>query len=242
MKHLFLAAAIILGLPGFLLAGSSPPFAITNYGNFRQMMHTGKTEGVIGLQEALDLPHVYAVGAIAQGAGEITVIDSRIWLDYGAEGLGHAKNRIPAGEEAVLLVRAQVEKWLAVKVPEDMFLQELHVFILTQAEAHGLAPEEPFPFLLEGSFYNVDWHLVNGKRTPAAGQQHFPPFNKLTEHRDQAEGTIIGFYSAANQGVYTHPGESWHLHIVFAKEEKAGHLDTLAVKQGTILRLPARGD
>jgi alpha-acetolactate decarboxylase len=237
MKYLLLSAVIIFCQPVFSFAQSPVPFAITNYGNFKQMMHTGKTDGVVNLQEALDLPHIYAVGAIAQGAGEITVIDGQVWLDYSADGLGNAQRKIPAGEKAVLLVRAQVENWLSVKVPEDMSIQALHVFILAQAEAHGLDPMEPFPFLLEGSFYKVDWHLVNGKRTPAAGQKHFPPFNKLTDHRDQAEGMVIGFYSASNQGAYTHPGESWHLHIVFDTEE-AGHLDALSVKEGALLKLP----
>lgn len=119
-----------------------------------------------------------------------------------------------------------------------MSRQELHVFILTQAEAHGLDATEPFPFVLEGSFYDVDWHLVNGKKEPSNDHKHFAPFNKLTDHRDQAEGIVIGFYSASNQGVYTHPGESWHLHIVFEKEEKAGHLDKISVKEGTLLKLP----
>ena len=229
---------IILGLAGLTSAEASGPFGLTHYGHFKKMVHMGKTEGVVKLQEALDLPHVYAVGAIAQGAGEITVIDSRVWLDYGAEGLGNSIKTIPTDEEAVLLVRTQVEDWYPVKVPEDMSIQTLHVFILSEAEAHGLDPEEPFPFLLEGNFYDVDWHVVNGKRVPAAGQKHFPPFNKLTDHRDQAEGTVIGFYSAANQGVYTHPGESWHLHIVFDTEDEAGHLDSLTVKEGTLLKLP----
>ena len=51
-------------------------------------------------------------------------------------------------------------------------------------------------------------------------------------------GKIIGFYSAANQGVYTHPGESWHLHLVIEKEGKAGHIDAFSVRKGTVLKLP----
>ncbi len=238
MKHLLITAVIIIGLAGPTIAQSSGPFAITHYGHFKKMMHTNKTDGVVNLHETLDLPHVFAVGATAQGTAEITVIDSRIWLDYGAEGLGNAKRTVPADEEAVILVRAQVKEWLSVKVPADMDSQELHVFILARAEAHGLDPKEPFPFLLEGDFYNVDWHVINGRKATSDGHKQGGIFNKIKEHRDQAGGTVIGFYSASNQGVYTHPGESWHLHIVFEKEEKAGHLDALSVKHGTLLRLP----
>lgn len=238
MKHLLITAVIILGLAGLTSAQSSGSFAITHYGHYKKMIHMKKTDGVVNLQEALDLQHVFAVGATAQGTAEITVIDSRVWLDYGADGLGNAKGTVPADEEAVLLVRAQVEEWQEVEVPEDMNISELYVFILAQAEAHGLDTKEPFPFLLEGGFYDVDWHVLNGTKAASGGHKQGGIFKKITEHRDQTGGTVIGFYSAASQGVFTHPGESWHLHIVFEKEEKAGHLDEVSVKQGTLLKLP----
>jgi len=243
MKQILTAVVIILGLTVPASAQPANPFAIASYGNFKKMMHTGITDGVVNLREALDLPHVYGVGAIAHGTGEITVVDGRVWLDYGADGPGNAEESIPADAKAVLLVRAQVEEWLSVKVPEDMGSQELHVFILAQAEAHGLDTGKPFPFLLEGEFYDVDWHVVNGKRTASEDHvKHFGIYNKAKGHRDQTGGTVLGFYSASSQGVYTHPGESWHLHIVFAKEDMAGHLDRATVKQGTVLKLPASRD
>ena len=51
-------------------------------------------------------------------------------------------------------------------------------------------------------------------------------------------GLVVGFYSAALQGVFTHPGESWHLHVVFENEGKAGHADDISVGQGAVLKLP----
>jgi alpha-acetolactate decarboxylase len=242
VKHLILSAIILLGQVTLTFAQPSDPFAVTHYGQFKYMMHTGKTDGVVNLKEALDRPHVFAVGAIAQGTGEITVIDGRVWLNYGADGLGDSREKVPPGEKAVLLVRAQVEDWISVNVPEDMAGEKMHVFLLAEAESHGLDIGKPFPFLLEGSFSDVDWHVVNGRRESSGDHKQWGIFNKLTEHRDQTDGTVIGFFSAAEQGVYTHPGESWHLHIVFADEGKAGHLDALAVKQGTVLKLPVNRD
>ena len=238
MKHLLITAVIILGLVGLTSAQSSGPFAITHYGHFKKMIHMKKIDGVVNLQEAFDVTNVFAVGATAQGTAEITVIDSRVWLDYGADGLGNAKGTVPADEEAVLLVRAQVKEWLVVKVPADMNISEMQVFILAQAESHNININAPFPFLLEGGFYDVDWHVLNGTKAASGGHKQGGIFKKITEHRDQTGGTVIGFYSAASQGVFTHPGESWHLHIVFEKEEKAGHLDAVSVKQGTLLKLP----
>ena len=238
MKHLLITVVIILGLVGLTSAQSSAPFSLTHFGHFKKMMHSRNVDGVVNLQEALDVPHVFAVGATAGGTGEITVIDNKVWLDYGADGLGNAEREVTAGEKAVLLVRAQVEEWQEVKITEDMSASAMHVFILDQAESHNVDITAPFPFLLEGNFYDLDWHVVNGLKSSPGGHKQGGIFNKVKEHRDKTGGTVIGFYSAASQGVFTHPGELWHLHIVFEKEEKAGHLDEVSVKQGTLLKLP----
>jgi len=63
-------------------------------------------------------------------------------------------------------------------------------------------------------------------------------FHKVEEHRAETSGAVIGFYSAALQGVFTHPNESWHLHVIFEEEGAAGHVDAISVRAGAILRLP----
>lgn len=229
---------MILGMSSQAFGQETVPFALTSYGDFKKMMRMKETAGVVDLQKAVDLPHVFAVGATAQGIGEITVIDGEPWLDYGSDGLGNAQKTIPAGEEALLLVRSQVEEWHSVQVPRDMELLDLHLFILSQAEVQGLDREKPFPFLLEGTFGMVDWHVLNGVKQMPSDHNKDGIFNKLHEHREKTSGTVVGFFSAANQGEYTHPGESWHLHMLLKEEGKAGHIDALSVRQGTILKLP----
>lgn len=240
MKHLLIFSTIFLILVSQASGQESSPFSLTHFGHFKKMMHSRNVDGVVNLQKALDLPHIYAVGATAFGTGEITVIDSKIWLDYGADGLGNTEREVTANEKAVLLVRARVEEWQEVKIPENMNIVEMRVFILDQAKSHNIDINVPFPFLLEGSFYDLDWHVINGLKSSPGGHKKGGIFKKEKEHRDKTGGTVIGFFSAANQGVFTHPGESWHLHIVFKKEEKAGHLDAISVRQGTLLKLPIK--
>lgn len=43
---------------------------------------------------------------------------------------------------------------------------------------------------------------------------------------------ILGFYSADIQGVFTHPGESWHTHVIIKNENKAGHVEKFGVGKG----------
>jgi hypothetical protein len=38
--------------------------------------------------------------------------------------------------------------------------------------------------------------------------------------------------------VFTHPGDSWHLHVLFSDEKKAGHVDEIVVQKDTVLKLP----
>ena len=111
----------------------------------------------------------------------------------------------------------------------------MRAFILTEAAASGIDTKAPFPFLLEGRYFDLDWHVVNGLR--ASGGDH-DVYDRIYEQQAGNAGLIVGFYSADIQGVFTHPGESWHLHLVIALEGKAGHVDAVSVRGGTILKLP----
>ena len=88
-----------------------------------------KNERGGNLQKAIPSVNGYAVGAIQQGLGEITVIDSKIWLDYGKDGLGNSSNNIPAGEQAVILATSQVENWQTIKVNNTFSKKNLFEFI-----------------------------------------------------------------------------------------------------------------
>ncbi len=244
MKQLIVSALIFPLLMTSSLAQETAPFSLKHYGHFKKMMHMKKTDGVVDLKQAISAPHIYGVGAPAHGTGEITVIDGKLWLDYGADGLGDAQHSPSKDEQAVILVTAAVAKWRNITVPEDMNAVKLHAFILTQASANGLNTKKPFPFMLEGQYFDLDWHVLNGLKPKgghsgaAAAGDHKGLYKKTKEHQADNAGKIVGFYSAANQGVYTHPGESWHLHLVIEKEGKAGHIDAVSVRNGTVLKLP----
>ena len=215
-------------------------FNMKSYGHFKKMVHMKKTEGVVNIQEAIPPVNGYAVGAIQKGIGEITVINSEVWLDYGKDGIGHSVNSIPADEKAVLLVTSQVEKWQEISVQNQLSKERLFTFILEQAEQHGLDVNAPFPFILEGSFNNLLFHVINGQNPKFAGHGKKGYFLKqIKEERNKQKAIVIGFYSADTQGVFTHPGESWHLHTVIQDENIGAHVDDISILNGSILKLPA---
>ena len=241
MKMVFWPILVILV---FLYCYSGTSFAndfnVKSYGYFKKMVHRKKTEGVVDLQTAIPPVNGYAVGAIQKGLGEITVINSEVWLDYGNDGIGHSVNSAPADEQAVLLVTSQIEKWQEILLQDQLSKERLFKFILEQAEQHGLDTNAPFPFVLEGSFDNLSLHVINGQNPKFGGHGKVGHlFKQIKEERNKQKAIVIGFYSASTQGVYTHPGESWHLHAVIQDENIGAHVDDISILNGSILKLPA---
>lgn len=214
-------------------------FKVTNYGHYKKMIHMKKTQGVIRLADAVASANSFAVGAIQQGLGEITVINGKVWLDYGADGIGNSLNTIPADEQAVLLAVAQVKDWQDIHIINALSQQELFETILEKAKKLGLNIEKPFPFLLEGEFSKLLIHVINGKNPNFKGHGGKEKlFYQEKEQRENQQATIVGFYSASSQGVYTHPGESWHLHAVIRDKNIGAHVDDISTNENVILKLP----
>ena len=220
-----------------LEATANGPFNLHHYGHFKKMVHRRNSRGAVKLKKAISTANVYAVGAISGGRGEITVIDGRVWLDYGQDGLGNAVSE-PGEESAVLLVTSTVSEWHEVSVPKAMSRHQLQVFILAQAEQINLSIRDPFPFLMTGNFPSLELHVINGENPEFSGHGsgHFYQMHKTSRKKQSAQ--IVGFYSADTQGVYTHPGDSWHLHAVLADEQAGTHVDNLSVNQEVKLMLP----
>ena len=214
---------------------------IASFGNYKKMIHSKNTEGVVNLNAAIPALNSYAVGAIQQGLGEITIIDGKVWLDYGKDGIGNSLNSIPADEKAVLLATSQVEEWQSSKIEQALSQAELFQVILEKAEEIGMNKNEPFPFLLEGNFNDLIIHVINGENPNFDGHGGKAKLLKQTkEDRKNQNATIIGFYSANNQGVYTHPGESWHLHAVLVDENIGAHVDGISTNKNVVLKLPSQ--
>jgi len=224
----------------FAYAGEKDlPFNLKHYGNFKEMVYMKKVDGVVDLKAALAGKHTYAVGAIKNAEGEITVYDGKVLLSYGKDGLDKVTREIPSGEQAELLVTAEAEKWKEAVIPKDMDERELYSFILDKAKDAGIDIKKPFPFLIEGRIKDLVWHVINGTETNMHGKKHgYGALKSIIEKREQVSAVIVGFYSADIQGVFTHPGESWHTHVILDDEKKAGHIEKFSAGKGAILKLP----
>ena len=101
----------------------------------------------------------------------------------------------------------------------------------------------PFPFLLEGNFDKLTLHVINGQNPEFQGHGgKVTLFRQIKEERNNQVASVVGFYSAGNQGVYTHPGESWHLHAVIRDENVGAHVDDISTHKNVILKLPLKNN
>ncbi len=83
----FLFTALSIGAVNSIAFAES--INLKSYGKYKRMIHMNNTEGVIGLKKAIPAKNSYAVGAIQNGSDEITVLNGKVYLDYGKDGMGN---------------------------------------------------------------------------------------------------------------------------------------------------------
>ncbi len=141
------------------------------HGALRAMMHEGQTGAMVTLDSMLPNPHLYAVGALADLSGEVTIGGGKAYLSYPeAEGRTEVTTRSAAG--AALLVSAVVPSWQSVSTRHAIRFEELDEEIARLAAAAGMSLDRRFPFLLEGDFEDLHWHVIDGSRLTAGGASH----------------------------------------------------------------------
>jgi acetolactate decarboxylase len=172
----------------------------------------------------------YAVGALADLAGEVTILGGDVVL-------------ATAGDEpadgAALLVVADVPAWTSFPVAEPIALDRLGVEIARLAGAAGWPSDARVPFLVEGDVEDLRWHVIDGRRLPSGPATHADHLEAAQRfHEPRARATLVGFYSDHDQGVFTHHGETTHVHCVLP-DRRSGHVDAVVIPKGAVVRVPA---
>ncbi len=210
------------------------------YGSLREILHQGRTGATVTLAELLPDSDLYALGALAGLAGEITIIGGRAYLSY-AEDARRTRTEVTSRSDAAaaLLVAARVTLWRKVVTRNTIRFEDLDDAIGRLAVSVGLDPEHRFPFLLEGTFVDLRWHVIDGRRLAGRRSSHAGHLAaSIRGHRERASAVLLGFYSLTDQGTFTHRGSHIHLHCVLAREPAAGHVDHVTLPPGTIVEFP----
>ena len=212
------------------------------HGTLRAMFHEGQTGSMVALDAMLPNPNLYAVGALADLSGEVTVVSGKAYLSY-ADGADRTRTEVTSQSNigAALFVSAEVRAWHSVTTEHPIRFEILDEEIAKLAAAAGMNLDERFPFLLEGSFDDLQWHVIDGRRLSFGGTSHQDHMEAAVKMKlERAPATLVGFYSRGDEGVFTHMGSKTHIHCVVDEPISAGHVDHVSIPTGTTVKFPAR--
>jgi hypothetical protein len=166
------------------------------------MFHEGLVGPTVTLDAVLPNPNLYAGGALANLAGEVTVVGGKAYLSYPEDGAARTESPARTNAAATLLVAADVPAWRSVTVGSPIRFEELDEQIANLAVAAGMSLDERFPFLLQGEFEDLQWHVIDGRRLTGGGESHQDHLKAVIQSkRERGSATLVGFYSQGDQGV-----------------------------------------
>lgn len=217
---------------------SLPHVDVSTWGTMREVLREGRSDGRVGLPTLATSASV-GVGAMANLAGEVTILDGRVLVvEGGARGSGREETAKPRvrdavdGDSATLLVLANVPTWEQVPVGSCGSYAELETAIAKQLRRRGSDLASPQPVRVRGRARHLALHVIAGA-CPVANPSGPPPW-RFSGSVEEVE--LVGFYVEEAAGRLTHHNRSSHLHAV--ADQLMGHLDEVALEDAVLL-LPA---
>lgn len=197
----------------------------------------GDLSAVMAVDSLSKKEHLYALGALKDLKGELQIFDGKSFTTKVQDSAVVVDNSFD--QEASLIVYANVSDWIAVSIPATVNSQKsLEEFIEAKAAAHGFSLEKPVPFLIEGTAKSLRWHVIDW---PNGDNQHTHEKHRtsgLNGNLENAEVTVVGFFSLHHTAVFTHHTTNVHMHFKTQDGQLAGHLDQLELGSDMILKLP----
>ena len=249
MTTSILAAAVLFSLPGLTQADEIPEPDLTSrfmqYGEMHEAIGQKKSHGRVRLGELVKQPNVYAVGALENLTGEITINNGEIIVTRVGESGEVEPTAEPSTLQATMLAGASVKSWTSYPVAHDVDHQNFDDFVAKAASASEVDIEKPFVFLVEGEFTDVRLHVINGacpvharmKKSDISAEDQ--PFEKTFA---KINGTLIGVFAKDAVGKLTHPATMTHVHIIY-KDDKTGveltaHVEQVGLVARSTLKMP----
>lgn len=235
--------SIFLTLFLCLFAGSiqaQPMYTVEYFGALRATIQNGDISANANLADFKDQEHLYALGAFENLKGEILILDGKSYSTRAENG--DQVQFIDAFEEkANLLVTAQVESWQEIELIGDIHtMADLQDALEEAAGKHGTDMDSPFPFLIEGNFGELKWHVIDW---PEGDKEHTHQKHQTSGPHGVLENRgmkILGFWSDSHHGIFTHHSTNLHMHFITEDKTLAGHLDDLENGRNLTLYFPKR--
>lgn len=197
------------------------------------MLGQGQTQGRVPIHDILRRPGAIGVGALENLEGEVTIFEGHSWLSIGTPKAFESSDR-----QAALLAVAYLPQWIEIVCTTEIGAKEFDTVIRARAEDVGIDTEKPFPFSIEGRL-TVEAHVVRGACPHAGATKEAGVPERISFSTSNAAGTLVGFYADHSEGSLTHHGSKTHVHVLlFDDTPRSGHVDSVSVAPGSIIRLP----
>ena len=221
----------------FLTGCSSQTVTVRQYGGMRDALRMGNTQSRVTFKEISSKPHAFAVGALTELEGEITILDGKILVATTPDGAIASSTLGSDEQSATFLTVAYVDNWTRDSIPPDM---DFETAVETVAKRNGVNVDEPFPFYVSAHTNSFDLHVINGF-CPVASPDLPNKDQPWRLHGAETDMLIVGFFAKEQEGVMTHHGSNIHMHgiVTSGKEPISGHLDKVDIAAGSSIFVPA---
>jgi acetolactate decarboxylase len=224
------------------VAGGAP--AVETFGTIRELVRAGDAAPKVVLADVLRAPHAHGLGSLSGLRGEITILDGVAWLSYPPERAGDRPRVVVSRdtrERAGFLVAAHVDasRWQKVVVGEPLSSVGLEAMLRPRIAQAGLGGTD-VPFRIDGRFASLTLAVIDGDRLPPGARtpDAIKQANVLDRHAG-VDATLVGFFAAAADERFTHPGSRIHVHAVVPSPRATGHAQAFTAAPGAVLWLPA---
>lgn len=229
-------AIVVLAATSCAGPPSLPEVEVATWGTMREVLREGRSDGRVSLATIATAGSV-GVGAMADLAGEVTILDGRVLVAAGDElDLETATPRVReavVGDSAALLVLASVPSWEEVPIGNSASYAELETTIAKQLRQRGSDLSKAQPVRIRGRAPHLALHVIAGS-CPVANPSGPQPW-RFSGPVEEVE--LVGFYVEEATGRLTHHNRKSHLHAV--ANQFMGHLDEVTLEDAVLL-LPAQ--
>lgn len=182
------------------------------------------------------LKNLYALGVMDSLAGELQIFDGQPFHSF-MEGDSVIVDS-DLNLDAALLVYCQVGQWSEISIPMSVPNNEALVGFLEYNEDLKIETDRPFIFLIEGVAEQIDWHVLNKPQADSIsmGKNHL--YNAGSGTLSDVDVDILGVYSRAHEGIFTHKNIPVHMHFKTSDGLLAGHIDELELGPEMSLKIP----
>lgn len=106
------------------------------------------------------------------------------------------------------------------------------------AEGAGVDTEQPFAFKIEGRVGALAYHILATPPDDNDGGSH--KHHALNLELNNQNATLVGIYSTAHEGVFTHRNQYSHIHVL-DEHGHTGHVDALEITAPIRISFPGQG-